>query len=167
MPAGHRSEAGDIPTGAGRGAQATGRRPVPRWVRSGMMARQARVAPHRRTVVSPSMIKRPVPLTLTARRTPSRLAYWRTLLVGPAGVFLLDSKRWRGRVTVENEVVTIRHKEDPELSWCFGGAGRLRGLARVVHERVLEQTRLSVWVEPVCVIWADFPQAAAGESCRF
>jgi len=26
------------------------------------------------------MIKRPVPLTLTARRTPSRLAYWRTLL---------------------------------------------------------------------------------------
>jgi hypothetical protein len=27
------------------------------------------------------MIKRPVPLTLAARRTPSRLAYWRTLLV--------------------------------------------------------------------------------------
>jgi predicted SAM-dependent methyltransferase len=27
------------------------------------------------------MIKRPVPLTLTARRSPSRLAYWRTLLV--------------------------------------------------------------------------------------
>jgi hypothetical protein len=89
------------------------------------------------------------------------------VIVGPAGVFLLDSKRWRGRVTVENEVVTIRHTEDPELSWCYGGAGRLRGLARVVHSRVLEQTRLSVWVEPVCVIWADFPQAAAGESCRF
>jgi hypothetical protein len=27
------------------------------------------------------MIKRPVPLTLTARRTPSKLTYWRTLLV--------------------------------------------------------------------------------------
>jgi len=26
------------------------------------------------------MIKRPVPLTLTARRTPSKLTYWRTLL---------------------------------------------------------------------------------------
>src|SRR5665647_3144605 len=78
-PSGHKSEAGDSPTGAGRGAQATGRRPVPRWVRSGMMARQARFAPHRRTVVSPSMIKRPVPLTLTARRTPSKLTYWRTL----------------------------------------------------------------------------------------
>jgi hypothetical protein len=29
------------------------------------------------------MIKRPVPLTLAARRTPSRLAYWRTLLITP------------------------------------------------------------------------------------
>ena len=27
------------------------------------------------------MIKRPVPLTLTARRTLSKLTYWRTLLV--------------------------------------------------------------------------------------
>jgi hypothetical protein len=27
------------------------------------------------------MIKRPVPLTLTARRTPSKLTYWRTLLL--------------------------------------------------------------------------------------
>src|ERR1019366_4520988 len=76
-----RSGAGDSPTGAGRGAQVKGRRTVPKLARSGMMARQARVAPHRRTVVSPSMIKRPVPLTLAARRTPSRLAYWRTLLV--------------------------------------------------------------------------------------
>jgi hypothetical protein len=30
------------------------------------------------------MIKRPVPLTLTARRTPSKLTYWRTLLVETA-----------------------------------------------------------------------------------
>jgi hypothetical protein len=89
------------------------------------------------------------------------------VIIGPAGVFLLDSKRWRGRVTVEDDVVTIRHAEDPELSWCYGGAGRLRGSARVVHKRVLEQTRMSVWVEPVCVVWADFPQGAAGESCRF
>ena len=27
------------------------------------------------------MIKRPVPLTLTTRRTPSKLTYWRTLLI--------------------------------------------------------------------------------------
>jgi hypothetical protein len=32
-------------------------------------------------------------------------------------VFLLDSKKWRGRITVENEVVTIRRTEDPEIFW--------------------------------------------------
>jgi hypothetical protein len=73
------TQARDTPTGAGRGAQEAGRRTVPRWAQSGMMAGQARVAPHRRTFRSPSMIKRPVPLTLTARRTPSKLTYWRTL----------------------------------------------------------------------------------------
>lgn len=54
--------------------------------------------------------------------------------------------------------MTIRQTEDPELSWYYGGAGRLRGLARVMHERVLEQTRLSVWVEPY--VWSGpiFPK---------
>jgi hypothetical protein len=89
------------------------------------------------------------------------------VLVGPAGVFLLDSKFWRGHVTVEDEVATVRHTEDPQLAWRYEGAGYLRGLARVVHDRVLVQTRARVWVEPVCVIWADFPQRVAGQTCRF
>lgn len=89
------------------------------------------------------------------------------VIVGPAGVFLLDSKLWHGQVTVEADVATIRHNEDPELFWRYEGAGRLRGLAREVHDRILEQTRARVWVEPVCVVWADFPQGVAGHTCRF
>jgi len=89
------------------------------------------------------------------------------VVVGPAGVFLLDSKRWRGSTTVIGDIATVRRVEDPDLSWRHGGVGYLKGLARDVHDRLRTQSRVSVWVEPVIVVWGDFPQRVAGETCKF
>ena len=89
------------------------------------------------------------------------------VVVGPGGVFLLDSKRWRGSTTVSGDIATVRRVEDPDLSYRHGGVGYLKGLAREVHDRLRTESRVSVWVEPVIVVWGDFPQGVAGDTCKF
>lgn len=89
------------------------------------------------------------------------------VVVGPGGVFLLDSKRWRGSTTVSGDIVTVRRVEDPDLFYRLDGVGHLKGLAREVHDRLRAESRVSVWVEPVFVVWGAFPQRVAGETCKF
>lgn len=89
------------------------------------------------------------------------------VVVGPGGVFLLDSKRWRGSTTVSGDIVTVRRVEDPDLFYRLDGVGHLKGLAREVHDRIRTESRVSVWVEPVFVVWGAFPQRVAGETCKF
>jgi Nuclease-related domain len=89
------------------------------------------------------------------------------VVVGPGGVFLLDSKRWRGSTTVNGDIATVRRVEDPDLFYRLDSVGYLKGLARDVHDRIRAESRVSVWVEPVFVIWGGFPQRVAGETCKF
>jgi Nuclease-related domain len=49
--------------------------------------------------------------------------------IGPGGVFLLDSKRWRGSVSVEGDSAIVRRLEDPDLHWRFTDPGHIKGLA--------------------------------------
>jgi hypothetical protein len=62
------------------------------------------------------MIKRPVPLTLAARRTPSRLAYWRTLLVTQLVIASQEQAQERGFV---GSPTILINGVDP-----FGAAGQ-------------------------------------------
>ena len=39
------------------------------------------------------------------------------VVVGPGGVFLLDSKRWRGSITVDGDSPVGRRIEGPDLHW--------------------------------------------------
>jgi hypothetical protein len=89
------------------------------------------------------------------------------VVVGPGGVFLLDSKRWRGSTSVSGDIATVRRVEDPDLFYRLDSVGYLKGLARAVHDRIRIESRASVWVEPVFVIWGGFPQRVAGETCKF
>lgn len=89
------------------------------------------------------------------------------VVVGPGGVFLLDSKRWMGSTTVNGDIATVRRVEDPDLSYRFGGVGHLKGLAFDVHDRLRTESGLNRWVAPVIVIWGAFPQRVAGETCKF
>lgn len=75
------------------------------------------------------------------------------------GVFLLDSKRFSGSVTVAEGVLTVRRHDDPNLLYTHPGAGRLLGLTQEAHDRVRAATRLNTWIAPVMVIWADFRRA--------
>jgi hypothetical protein len=74
------------------------------------------------------------------------------VLVGPPGVFLLDSKVVHGAVSVDGNGMRSGRL-------VFHG-GRFRGSAlsmkRALEERLGER---APWVQAVVVIWADFPQA--------
>jgi len=80
-------------------------------------------------------------------------------LVGPAGVFLLDSKNWAGAVTVANGVATVTPRDNPEAAWtAVGLAKRMRG-ASVGNKEALQATSgVRTWVHPVVVVWAPFAQ---------
>jgi Nuclease-related domain len=87
--------------------------------------------------------------------------------VGPGGVFLLDSKRWRGSVTVEGDSAVVRRLEDPELQWRFSSPAHVKGLAVEVSEAIRASTRATVWVTPVIVVWGEFAQVVGGDTCKF
>jgi hypothetical protein len=79
------------------------------------------------------------------------------VVVGPGGVFLLDSKFFVGETAVENDVVRVIRYEDPELAYVAERLPqRMRAASRQVHDDLRRKTRASVWVQPVVVLWGGF-----------
>jgi hypothetical protein len=81
------------------------------------------------------------------------------VLVGPPGVFLLETKVRAGTARLEDGTVTIRYRDDPEE------VVTLPRLAAQMHGRAADLRRTHPfedgacrWVTPVVVLWADFPQ---------
>jgi len=89
------------------------------------------------------------------------------VVVGPGGVLLLDSKRWRGSVTVEEDLAVVRRLKDPDLPSRFTSPAHVRGLTVAVSKAIRASTRATVWVRPVIVVWGEFAQVVAGDTCKF
>lgn len=89
------------------------------------------------------------------------------VVIGPGGVFLLDSKRFLGEVFVEGDRATVRRLEDPGLSYPYDAAKRLIPLAMQVRDRLRTGTRASQYVRAIVVVWAEFPQKVAGNRCTY
>lgn len=80
------------------------------------------------------------------------------VLVGPAGIFMLESKRLAGRVKVDSGKLVVRWHEDPSDGYENDTiAGRARGAAFELHSR-LDSSGIDSWVQAVVVLWADFVQ---------
>src|ERR1035437_8038334 len=58
------------------------------------------------------------------------------VVVGPGGVFLLDSKRWRGSITVEGDSPVERRIEGPNLHWHLPSPTHAKGLPVEVSEAI-------------------------------
>ena len=77
---------------------------------------------------------------------------WDHVLVGPPGVFLLDSKRYHGTAAVRGDTLRSGRLALP------GGMFR-SGAKRI---KLALEGRLGArapWVQPVVVVWGEFPQA--------
>jgi hypothetical protein len=85
------------------------------------------------------------------------------LAIGPGGVYVLDSKAWRGVVTVDSAGATVTPRDDPEAAWTATGQQRCLPLAATAVARALAAgTGRSVPApRAVAVLWAPFPQQHA------
>jgi hypothetical protein len=80
------------------------------------------------------------------------------VLVGPAGVFMLESKRLAGEVKLEASKLIVRWHEDPEDGYENDSiAGRARGAAFALSSD-LKSAGVNAWVQAVVVLWAHFDQ---------
>jgi hypothetical protein len=81
------------------------------------------------------------------------------VLVGPPGVFLLETKARAGTVSLEDGVLTIRYPDDPdELVTLPRLAAQMRGRTRDLRATHPFENGVRRWVTPVVVLWADFPE---------
>lgn len=88
------------------------------------------------------------------------------VVVGPGGIFVLDSKRTDGQVAVDEAgKVIVTRLDDPALHYAHTGASHLRRVARETHDRVAAASRLNLWVTPVMVWWAALPQRVDEGPC--
>lgn len=85
------------------------------------------------------------------------------LVIGPGGVFLLDSKAWRGLVTVDQKGATITPEGDRGAAWTARGQHRSLPPAAAHVARTLAAGAGGALppLRPVVVVWAPFPERIA------
>jgi hypothetical protein len=91
------------------------------------------------------------------------------VVVGPGGVFLLETKNWEAVVDVIDGVPRMRRRHDPDFD---------RGLDRLPRQLLAAAVRLKhdiervggerTWVQAVLVLWCDFEAGVVeGDRCFF
>jgi len=78
------------------------------------------------------------------------------IMVGRAGVFLLESKNLSGCVTVEPAGLTVTHEDSGADFTHHRLLGTVLSRAATLKMRIEEETRLRTWVQAVVVIWGEF-----------
>jgi hypothetical protein len=81
------------------------------------------------------------------------------LVVGPPGVFLIDSKAWyQGITTITSEGPVVTSDHDPDLVWDWRGLpGRMRAAAAGASNAIMALGDRRISVTPVVAIWGEFP----------
>lgn len=84
------------------------------------------------------------------------------VLLGPAGVFILETKAWWAwTVGLSSAGPELRSRHSRWAARSERGLSRTMKIrAARMNEALADLTRISPWVTPVVVVWADFPQRA-------
>jgi hypothetical protein len=81
------------------------------------------------------------------------------ILIGPAGVFLLESKRLRGVISVRSGDLRIRWREDLDDGYARTSVGARAKARSAELSKVLRRPGPGrIWVQPTVVLWGDFEQ---------
>ena len=84
-----------------------------------------------------------------------RHSNWDHVLIGPPGVFLLDSKLFMPASSVRGDALVAGRSSYP--------GGVFRGAAVKLHEALSDRMGRKLWVQPVVVIWGEFRQRSVEE----
>jgi hypothetical protein len=81
------------------------------------------------------------------------------VIVGPPGVFLLESKNLHGLLVVERGTLSVRWREDPGDGYEIHSLTPLMArLARNLEVRLAREYAEAIQVQPVVVLWGNFRQ---------
>lgn len=80
------------------------------------------------------------------------------ILIGPPGVFMLESKNLHGDLSVRGGVLTVRWHEDPVDGYDDARIGRSARACAAKARGLLADYGLAAWVQPVVVLWGSFEQ---------
>lgn len=84
------------------------------------------------------------------------------VLIGPAGVLVLETKNWSGVANFTDGELEITQPDDPDYRFKVGRLQpMMRRRALELHQHIEETTGQRVWVQPVVVLWGEFPQGVA------
>ncbi|MDO9408999.1 nuclease-related domain-containing protein [Patulibacter sp.] len=88
---------------------------------------------------------------------PCRLGNMDHVVIGPAGVFVLETKWLGGDATVENDEIRVQRRLDPDSNYVTGGVGRrTRSRAVDLGSALAQQSGRRPWVTAVVVIDSRF-----------
>ena len=79
------------------------------------------------------------------------------IVVGPGGVYVLDSKNLSGTVMVDRRGLTISHPDTPSRPKTYGIGQGTRHASRRMSGELRATVGVKLWVQAVIVIWGDFP----------
>jgi hypothetical protein len=81
------------------------------------------------------------------------------VVVGPGGVFLLETKYLGGTVEMRDGVPWVQQKLYPDQSKPYGDIRRQTlGNAARLKEEIEEHSGYRTWVQAVVVFWSEFPK---------
>ena len=81
------------------------------------------------------------------------------VLVGPPGVFVLETKNLGGIAAVADDKLKVRWRDAPDDGYVRDGVGnQVRGQAAALHAELCAAGVYSRWVQAVVVLWSDFEQ---------
>lgn len=83
------------------------------------------------------------------------------VLVGPGGVFVLDTKNWTGAAEVRGDWIRTVRSDGKQLYRGAGLAAHARGQAKELNGVLRRRCNVSPWVSGVVVLWMEFPQKVA------
>lgn len=78
-------------------------------------------------------------------------------MIGPGGVYLVDSKFFVGSTSIHGDVPVVRRYEDPDLRYVAEEVPRrVKSQAAWCSDRLRTTTRMRTWVQPVVALWGEF-----------
>jgi hypothetical protein len=81
---------------------------------------------------------------------PDGQGNWDHTVIGPAGVFAIDTKSYSSPATVENDTLRSGRIRTPGSAF--------RGSAVRLKEMLERKSGVSTWVQAAVTIWGEFPQ---------
>ncbi len=91
------------------------------------------------------------------------------IAVGPAGVYLLETKNPRGSVEIRKGVTHVRPRHDPDRTTPLRSVRpQAAGAAARTKDEIERRSGIRAWVQPTVVFWSDFPaQLVEDDGCVY